>query len=61
MKELKAFVELPVPVSCKECRIAFFYTDVNEDDVIGCGYLNCDVTEYEDRRAPDCPLKIKEG
>ena len=57
---MKAILEIPVPVSCKECRIAFFYADANEADVIGCGYLNCDVTEYEDRRAPGCPLKIIE-
>ena len=57
---MKAIIELPAPVSCKDCRIAFLYTDVNGDDCIGCGYLNCDVTENEERRAPDCPLKFTE-
>jgi hypothetical protein len=59
---MKAVIEMPVPASCKDCRISrivFSYTVVN-DDVIGCGYTDKDVTEYTDRRAPDCPLKITE-
>jgi len=57
---MKAVIEFPVPVSCADCQIAFLYTDVNGNDTIGCGYLNEGVEEYEDCRAPDCPLIITE-
>ena len=57
---MKAVLEIPVPESCRECKIAFMH-EVEESKksyCYGCGYTNKDATGYTDKRAPDCPLKF---
>lgn len=57
----KAYLEFDLPESCKDCRIAFLYTDVNGDDCIGCGVTNEDVTEYTAGRHRGCSLKTADS
>jgi len=54
---MKAFIEIDLPESCQNCPIRFIHEDIDENEVIGCGYLNTDVTEYTESRHRDCPLK----
>ena len=54
---MKAVLELEFPESCSCCSLRFIHTDYDENEVIGCGYLNTDVTEYTESRHRDCPLK----
>lgn len=56
----KAILELEMPESCWECKIAF--CDILEDD------LYCPVTKrrtrityYFNKKMNDCPLKLVEG
>ena len=53
---MKAILELELPESCSCCPLRFIHTDYDENEVIGCGYLNTDVTEYTESRHCDCPL-----
>ncbi|MCL2381312.1 MAG: hypothetical protein FWC64_06925 [Treponema sp.] len=58
---MKAVIEIPVPQSCHDCRLAFIHQP-DENEKYGCGYLSIDVTEYDDQRYHKCPLKIaKDG
>jgi len=57
---MKAFLEFELPESCLCCPLRFIHTDIDENEVIGCGYLNTDVTEYTNSRHHDCPLKTTE-
>ena len=54
---MKAIIEFEFPESCSCCPLRFIHTDIDENEVIGCGYLNTDVTEYSESRHRDCPLK----
>jgi hypothetical protein len=54
---MKAFIEIDLPESCHNCPIRFIHEDIDENEVIGCGYLNTDVTEYTESRHRECPLK----
>ena len=54
---MKVNLELEFPESCSCCSLRFIHTGYNDEEVIGCGYLNCDVTEYTESRHFDCPLK----
>jgi len=54
---MKAYIEIDLPESCHNCPIRFIHEDIDENEVIGCGYLNTDVTEYTESRHRDCPLK----
>jgi hypothetical protein len=58
----KVVIEIDLPVSCLKCKIAFMHEIENSGNPYnyGCGYLNIDVTDYTDRRAADCPLKIND-
>jgi len=58
---MKAILELEMPMSCKDCRIAFLYTDVNGDDCIGCACTNEDITEFTESRHKNCPLKTDDS
>jgi hypothetical protein len=57
---MKAVLELELPESCSACSLRFIHTGYNDNEKIGCGYLNTDVTEYSDCRHHDCPLKTLE-
>jgi hypothetical protein len=54
---MKATLEFELPESCSCCPVRFIHTDIDENEVIGCGYINTDVTEYAESRHRDCPLK----
>jgi len=54
---MKATIEFEMPESCSCCPLRFIHDDCNDNEVIGCGYLNTDVTEYAENRHRDCPLK----
>jgi gamma-glutamylcysteine synthetase len=54
---MKAILELEFPESCSRCSLRFIHTGYDDDEEIGCGYLNTDVTEYTESRHRDCPLK----
>jgi len=53
---MKAILELEFPKSCSDCLLRFIHTGYNDDEEIGCGFLNTDVTEYTESRHCDCPL-----
>ena len=57
---IKALIEIDLPKSCSCCSLRFIHTDYNDNEKIGCGYLNTDVTEYSENRHNDCPLIIHE-
>ena len=54
---MKATIEFDLPESCSCCPLRFIHTDIDENEVIGCGYINTDVTEFTESRHKDCPLK----
>ena len=58
---MKAFIEIDLPKSCAVCPLRFIHSDYEENEIIGCGYLNLDVTEFTNNRRYDCPLKTNES
>jgi len=40
--------------------LRFIHAGYDDDEEIGCGYLNTDVTEYTESRHRDCPLKTSD-
>jgi len=58
---MKAIIEIDLPESCHDCPLRFIHTDIDENEIIGCGYLNLDVTEFTNNRRYDCPLKTTES
>jgi len=57
---MKVILELEFPESCSCCSLRFIHTGYDDDEEIGCGCLNTDVTEYTESRHRDCPLKTAE-
>jgi len=57
---MKAVLELEFPKSCSDCLLRFIHTGYNDDEEIGCGFLNTDVTEYTGSRHRDCPLETSD-
>ena len=57
---MKAILEFEFPESCSCCPLRFIHTDIDENEVIGCGYLNLDVSTCTESRHRDCPLKTAE-
>ena len=57
---MKAYIEIALPESCSWCPLRYIHTDYNDNEKIGCAFLNCDVTENFDNRRHDCPLKTIE-
>ena len=56
---MKAILEQdPAPESCAECGIRYY--DLIGKSGMWCACTNCNVSEYDDRRAPFCPLTIIE-
>jgi len=58
---MKAYIEIDLPKSCYDCPLRFIHTDFDGVEIIGCGYLNLDVTEFTHNRRYDCPLKTTES
>jgi len=54
---MKAILELEFPGSCSCCSLRFIHAGYDDEEEIGCGFLNTDVTEYTESRHRDCPLK----
>jgi len=57
---MKAYIEIDLPESCHDCPLRFIHEDFDGNEIIGCGYLNLDVTENTESRRHDCPLKTTE-
>jgi len=58
---MKATIEFELPESCSCCPLRFIHSDYNDNEIIGCGYINTDVTEYTESRHRDCPLKTNDN
>ena len=56
---MKAILEFEAPRSCYECQLSHL-RDQDKDKWLKCLPTRNEVTGNEDRRAPDCPLKIVE-
>ena len=54
---MKVVLEFEFPKPCPCCPLRFIHTDIDENDAVGCGYLNCDDTESTVSRHRDCPLR----